>query len=41
VLQASVPVVARMLDFRDRHTTRILTEAGGSWNRYAPGDHDR
>lgn len=41
VLQAPAPVVARMLGFHDKHTTRVLIEAGGNWNRYAPGDHDQ
>lgn len=41
VLQAPAPVVARMLDFHDKHAIRVLTEAGGSWNRYVPDNHDR
>ncbi|NHD17742.1 MULTISPECIES: phage integrase family protein [unclassified Actinopolyspora] len=40
VLQAPAPVVATMLGFHDKHTIRALTEAGGNWNRYAPGEHD-
>ncbi|WP_216858177.1 hypothetical protein [Actinomadura verrucosospora] len=41
VLQAPAPVIARSLGFHDNSTTRIAAEAGGSWNRYAPGDHTK
>jgi hypothetical protein len=41
VLQAPAPVVARSLGFHNQSTTRIAAEAGGTWNRYAPGDHSR
>jgi hypothetical protein len=42
VLQAPAPVVADMLGFHPHHTTRVVTEAGGTWNRYAPAnDHHR
>ncbi len=38
VLQALAPVIARALGLHDKTTTQVLTEAGGSWNRYAPSD---
>ncbi|MFD6948497.1 MULTISPECIES: hypothetical protein [unclassified Nocardiopsis] len=38
VLQAPAPVIARALGFHDKTTTQVLTEAGGSWNRYTPSD---
>ena len=41
VLQAPAPVIAQALGFHDKTTTQVLTEAGGSWNRYAPSDHAR
>jgi hypothetical protein len=41
VLQAPAPVIARSLGFHDLSTTRIAAEAGGTWNRYAPGNHTR
>lgn len=25
----------------DKTTTCLVTEAGGTWSRYAPGDHTR
>lgn len=39
VLQAPAPVIARSLGYHDNTTTRLAAEAGGTWNRYAPGDH--
>ncbi|MFE4719491.1 hypothetical protein ACFRLW_24225 [Streptomyces sp. NPDC056728] len=39
VLQAPVPVIAKALGYHDKTTTRLVTEAGGTWSRYAPGDH--
>ncbi|MCL7380432.1 hypothetical protein [Streptomyces sp. 35G-GA-8] len=41
VLQAPAPVVARMLGYNDDYTTRLAEAAGGTWKRYAPGDHAR
>jgi hypothetical protein len=41
VLQAPAPVIARSLGFHDKTTTRLAAEAGGTWNRYAPGDHEQ
>lgn len=39
VLQVPAPVIAQALGFHDKTTTQVLTEAWGSWNRYAPSDH--
>ncbi|MBV9315670.1 MAG: hypothetical protein JO100_18490 [Pseudonocardia sp.] len=39
VLQAPAPVVAGMLGFHIKHTARVHTQAGGTWNRYALGEH--
>ncbi|MFD3622557.1 hypothetical protein ACFWWT_46985 [Streptomyces sp. NPDC058676] len=39
VLQAPAPVIAKALGYHDKTTTRLVTEAGGTWSRYAPGDH--
>src|SRR3989442_9126889 len=41
VLQAPAAVLAGMLGYHDKTTARLVTEAGGTWNRYAPGDHGR
>lgn len=41
VLQAPAPVIAKALGYHDKTTTRLVTEAGGTWSRYAPGDHTR
>ncbi|WP_214414175.1 hypothetical protein [Sphaerisporangium fuscum] len=38
-LQAPAPVIARALGFHDKTTTRLASEAGGIWSRYAPNDH--
>jgi integrase len=34
VLQAPAPVIAKALGYHDGTTTRILAEAGGTWNSY-------
>jgi len=39
VLQAPAPVVANMLGYNPDHTARLVAEVGGTWNRYAAGDH--
>ncbi len=39
VLQAPAPVIAKALGYHDKTTTRLVTEAGGTWSRYAPGGH--
>ena len=39
VLQAPAPVVAGMLGLHHTTTTRLVMEAGGTWSRYAPGEH--
>ncbi|WP_405575629.1 hypothetical protein OG317_36860 [Streptomyces sp. NBC_01167] len=41
VLQAPAPVIARVLGYHDKTTTHLVMEAGGTWSRYAPGDHTR
>ncbi|MFI8913141.1 hypothetical protein ACIGW4_16240 [Streptomyces sp. NPDC053513] len=41
VLQAPAPVIAKALGYHDKAATRLVTEAGGTWSRYAPGDHRR
>ncbi|MET7550996.1 hypothetical protein ACWD8L_33660 [Streptomyces sp. NPDC005133] len=41
VLQAPAPVIAKVLGYHDKTATRLVTEAGGTWSRYAPGDHTR
>ncbi|WP_328792949.1 MULTISPECIES: hypothetical protein [unclassified Streptomyces] len=41
VLQAPAPVIARALGYHDKTATRLVTEAGGTWSRYASGDHTR
>lgn len=38
VLQAPASVVAQALGYHDKTTTRLVVEAGGTWNRYASGD---
>lgn len=41
VLQTPAPAVATMLGYNHDHTARLVTEAGGTWTRYATGDHTR
>jgi hypothetical protein len=41
VLQTPAPVVAQSLGFHRITAHRALIEAGGTWSRYAPDDHDR
>ncbi|MFC4612911.1 hypothetical protein ACFO9E_34990 [Streptomyces maoxianensis] len=41
VLQAPAPVIAKALGYHDKTATPLVTEAGGTWSRYAPGDHAR
>ncbi|MFE3279552.1 hypothetical protein [Nocardia sp. NPDC059239] len=41
VLQAPAPVVADALGIHYTTAHRHRDQAGGTWNRYAPGDHDR
>jgi hypothetical protein len=41
VLQAPAHVIAKALGYHDKTATRLVTEAGGTWSRYAPGDHRR
>ncbi|MGW3563945.1 hypothetical protein ACWDSL_08630 [Streptomyces sp. NPDC000941] len=39
LLEIPAPVVADALGYHDKTTTRILRETGGTWSRYASGDH--
>ncbi|WP_314254686.1 hypothetical protein [Streptomyces sp. DSM 40907] len=39
VLQAPAPVIAKALGYHDKTATRMVSEAGGAWSRYAPGSH--
>ncbi|MER8027348.1 hypothetical protein, partial [Glutamicibacter protophormiae] len=41
VLQAPPPVIAQALGYHDKSATRIATEAGSPWSRYAPGVHNQ
>lgn len=41
VLQAPAPIIAKALGCHDNTTTRLVTEAGGSRSRCAPGDRTR
>ncbi|MEV6028493.1 hypothetical protein [Streptomyces sp. NPDC052036] len=41
VLQAPASVIAKALGYHDKTAIRLVTEAGGTWSRYAPGDHKR
>jgi hypothetical protein len=39
VLDMPAPVVADALGYHQNTTTRIATDAGATWSRYASGDH--
>ncbi|MEU7729165.1 hypothetical protein AB0B78_28620 [Streptomyces sp. NPDC040724] len=41
ILQAPAPVIAKALGYHDKTATRLVTEAGGTSSRYAPGDHSQ
>ncbi|MGC5002652.1 hypothetical protein [Streptomyces sp. DT203] len=41
VLQVPVPGIAKALGYHYETATRLVTEAGGTWSRYAPGNHQR
>jgi hypothetical protein len=36
VLQAPAPVIAKALGYHGKTATRLVTESGGTWSRYAP-----
>lgn len=40
-LPSPAPVIAKALGHHDKTATWLVTEAGGTWSRYAPGDHRR
>ncbi|WP_237312281.1 hypothetical protein [Streptomyces sp. AMCC400023] len=41
LLEMPAPVVADALGYHDKTTTRLRNETGGTWSRYAAGDHSR
>ncbi|AZS76862.1 hypothetical protein DDE74_35460 [Streptomyces lydicus] len=41
LLELPGPVVADALGYHDKTTSRLIRETGGSWDRYAPGDHGK
>jgi hypothetical protein len=41
VIQAPPPIVADALGRHNKHVTRALADACGTWKTYAPGDHSR
>lgn len=41
VLEMPAPVVADALGYHNKTTTRLRNETGGTWSRYASGDHTR
>jgi integrase len=41
VIQAPAPVVADALGYHNKHVTKVLADAGGTWKTYVPGDHSR
>ncbi|QHY96945.1 hypothetical protein SSPS47_17715 [Streptomyces sp. S4.7] len=41
LLDMPAPVVADALGYHHKTTTRLRNETGGTWSRYAAGDHGR
>ncbi|MER7043065.1 hypothetical protein [Streptomyces microflavus] len=41
LLELPTPVVADALGYHDKTTSRLRNETGGTWSRYAPGDHGK
>jgi hypothetical protein len=41
LLELPAPVVADALGYHDKTTSRLRNETGGTWSRYAAGDHGR
>ncbi|MEV5432792.1 hypothetical protein [Streptomyces sp. NPDC052701] len=41
LLELPASVVADALGYHDKTTSRLLRETGGTWSRYAAGDHNR
>ncbi|MFG2590400.1 hypothetical protein [Streptomyces sp. NPDC048438] len=41
LLEPPGPVVADALGYHDKTTSRLIRETGGTWSRYAAGDHTR
>lgn len=38
-VQAPAHAIAKALGYLDKTAPRLVTAAGGTWSRYAPGDH--
>ncbi|GHH45841.1 hypothetical protein [Streptomyces candidus] len=41
LFEMPAPVVADALGYHDKTTIRLLSETGGTWSRYAAGDHTK
>ena len=41
VLDMPAPIVAEALGYHHVTTAKLAAQAGGTWSRYAPGDHSR
>lgn len=41
LLELPAPVVADALGYHNKTTSRLIRETGGTWSRYAAGDHTR
>ncbi|MFI7058088.1 hypothetical protein ACIBLB_39060 [Streptosporangium canum] len=41
LLEMPAPIVADAFGYHDKTTARLLNEGGGTWTRYAPGEHGR
>lgn len=41
LLELPAPVVADAPGYHDKTTSRLLRDTGGTWSRYAAGDHGR
>ena len=41
LLELPAPVVADALGYHNKTTSRLIRETGGTWSRYATGDHTR
>jgi hypothetical protein len=41
VLELPAPVVADALSYHPKTTARLAAQTGGTFSRYAPGDHER
>jgi len=41
VLDMPAPIVAEALGYHHVTTAKLAAQTGGTWSRYAPGDHSR